>query len=59
MRARLHVGFLTLLFLGLRLAAHPAILALEGVELVNDILEAFFILKFKLRLSKVFLFPQI
>jgi hypothetical protein len=59
MRARLHVDVETLLFLELELGAHHPVLALEGVELVNYILEAFFMLQFKLWLSEVLLFPKV
>ena len=59
MRASLLVDVLTLLFLGLEVGAHQVVLALEGVELINDILKAFFIFQFELGLSEVFLFPKV
>ena len=56
-RARLHVDVLALLLLGLLLGTLQPVLELEGVELIDDILEAFFLFELQLRLSKVLLVP--
>jgi hypothetical protein len=61
MRARLHIDIITQLFRGLELelVAHQPVLALEGVELVNNILEALFMCQFNVRLPEVLLFPKV